>query len=130
MPIINKNGLAENSELIAILANDINPEEAFAQFNNADSLGIEFPSYADGRGSSIAKRLRRLGFAGKLRAIGPLIPDQFGDLIACGFDEVEISEEQLVRQPVEQWLNALKQQNFAYQNENGERISIIAKRWS
>lgn len=130
MPIIDKNGIVANAQSdIALIANNLKPEEIYAQNHNAEILGIEFPNHSDGRGFSIAKRLRRLGFNGRLRAIGPLIPDQFSDLIACGFDEVEISQTQLERQPIEQWLEALKIIDVAYQNGNAAKTSIIAKRW-
>lgn len=129
MPIITKNGIVQNAiNPNEILENNIDINEAFAKLHNAQCIGILFPSHSDGRGFSIAKTLRRNGFMGKLRAIGPLIPDQFADLIACGFDEIEISEEQLKRQSIEDWLFSLKIYNLSYQNNNGEKTSILAKR--
>lgn len=129
MPVISQFGLiGEASVPQAILKNDIVPNEAFALYGNAAILGIEFPSYADGRGSSIAIRLRRMGYAGKLRAIGPLIPDQFAGLLNCGFDEVEISEAQLLRQPIHQWKAALEAQKFSYQQNSKLNISIPNQR--
>lgn len=129
MPIINAEGLVNIFQnTIEILPNTTNPNEAFASFADLPILGIEFPTYADGRGATLAKRLRRLGFKGKLRAIGPLIPDQFSDLIACGFDEVEISQEQLLRQPIEQWLSVASALTVSYQRNNGNKISILEAR--
>ncbi len=66
-------------------------------------IGIDFPGFADGRGFSIAQRLRRFGFKGELRARGHLISDQYPHALACGFDTVEISDEIAERQPFEQW---------------------------
>lgn len=129
MPTINDDGLVNTFQnTIEILPNTANPNEAFASFADLPILGIEFPTYADGRGATLAKRLRRLGFMGKLRAIGPLIPDQFSDLIACGFDEVEITEEQLIRQPIEQWISVTKSLTVSYQKNNGKKISILEAR--
>ena len=129
MPVIDKNGLVISPETPqAVLSNGVDPNEAFALYGNAAIVGIEFPLYVDGRGSSLVLRIRRLGFAGKLRAIGPLIPDQFPNLIACGFDEVEISDEQLRRQPISQWLEAVASQNLSYQHTRKTNISIIQAR--
>lgn len=130
MPIITKEGQIKNtSEDIIILANTDNAENAFALYHNSETLGIEFPAYADGRGFTLAKRLRLLGFAGRLRAIGPLIPDQFAESLDVGFDEVEISDAQLERQPAEQWFAALKTFTKTYQS-GGQKQSIIAARWA
>ncbi len=76
---------------------------------------IHFPSATDGRGFSLARQIRQQGFAGTLRASGPLIADQFPQALACGFDEVEISPAHAARQPVEQWLAAANRISLAYQ---------------
>lgn len=78
-------------------------------------IAVDFPSFADGRGFSIAQRLRDLGFEGRLRASGPVIADQFAYLLACGFDEVEVPEDVARRQPVEQWLAQLGKISLGYQ---------------
>jgi uncharacterized protein (DUF934 family) len=87
-------------------------------------VAIAFPAYSDGRGFSIARRLRRHGFKGALRAHGPLIPDQFAYALACGFDEIDLAEASAARQPVTQWLGALKQISHTYQRgyDNGGNI--------
>ncbi|WP_454726694.1 MULTISPECIES: DUF934 domain-containing protein [Cupriavidus] len=47
---------------------------------------IAFPQSRDGRGFTLARLFReRHGFAGDLRAAGPLLPDQFPVLLQCGF---------------------------------------------
>ena len=43
----------------------------------APAIRIPFPSSADGRGYSIASRLRDLGYTGRLRAEGHVIADQY-----------------------------------------------------
>ena len=58
---------------------------------------------ADGRGFSIARRLRAMGYTGRLRAAGPLIADQFRAAQRVGFDEIELPESLAGRQPEEQW---------------------------
>lgn len=128
MPIIDKEGNLRAADNIEIINNSAKLAEIMVQFAGLDALGIAFPSHHDGRGFSLAKKLRRAGFTGKLRAIGPLIPDQFSDLVACGFDEIEITEDQLQRQPITQWLEARSFSKPSYQNGNVERISILEKR--
>lgn len=54
-------------------------------------IRIAFPGFADGRGFSLARRLRDLGYGGRLRAAGALIPDQRALARACGFDEIEVA---------------------------------------
>jgi ferredoxin--NADP+ reductase len=73
------------------------------KLDTLDLIRIEFKSFADGRGFSLARRLRNLGYKGRLRASGHLIPDQFRYALACGFDDVEISEDQARRQPETDW---------------------------
>lgn len=51
---------------------------------------VPFAGFADGRGFSLARRLRAEGFRGRLRAAGPLLPDQYPMALRAGFDEVEI----------------------------------------
>lgn len=70
----------------------------------AGMIRVAFPSFADGRGFTIAGQLRRMGFSGRLRAAGHVIADQYAMARRAGFDEVEISGELAARQPEEQWL--------------------------
>lgn len=67
-------------------------------------IRVDFPSFADGRGFTIARRLRLMGYAGRLRARGHVIADQYAMARRGGFDEVEISDDLAARQPRDQWL--------------------------
>lgn len=69
-----------------------------------EMIRVDFPSFADGRGFTIARRLRQRGFAGRLRAKGHVISDQYAMARRAGFDEVEISDELAARQPEKDWL--------------------------
>lgn len=69
----------------------------------APMIRIAFPSFADGRGFTLAARLRRLGYAGRLRAKGHVIADQYAMARRSGFDEVEIDSALADRQPEPQW---------------------------
>ena len=44
-----------------------------------------------------------MGYAGRLRAAGPLIADQFRAARRVGFDEIELPDAMAERQPEEQW---------------------------
>ncbi len=67
-------------------------------------IRIDFPSFADGRGFTLARRLRQMGFTGRLRARGHVLADQYAMARRSGFDEVEIDTSLAARQPQEQWL--------------------------
>ena len=54
-------------------------------------IAIDFPTFADGRGYSIARLLReRDGYRGELRAVGDVLRDQLYLMAECGFDAFEI----------------------------------------
>lgn len=91
-------------------------------------IAVAFPSFSDGRGFSLAKALRRAGFDGRLRAVGPLIPDQFAYALACGFDEVELPETSAARQAPEQWRHAAAWRGDAYQRGYRREGSILDRR--
>ena len=79
-------------------------------------IRISFQSFSDGRGFSHARNLRRMGFAGRLRACGHVIADQYAMARRSGFDEVEIDEALAARQPEDQWLKRANWQAHDYQN--------------
>jgi uncharacterized protein (DUF934 family) len=66
-------------------------------------IRITFPVFSDGRGFTLARRLRVMGYSGRLRAQGQVIADQYAMARRCGFDEVEISDDLAARQPEDQW---------------------------
>lgn len=111
-----------------LVQNDAAVEEITAFFGRVDLIAVTFPAFADGRGFSLAKRLRREGFEGTLRASGPLIADQFADALACGFEEVDIPDTMANRQPVQQWLAMKDTMSDHYQTGFGEGQSILQKR--
>ncbi len=66
-------------------------------------IRIAFPAFNDGRAFTIARRLREMGYTGILRALGPLVADQYAMARRVGFDEVEIPDDLAARQPEDQW---------------------------
>lgn len=86
------------------LASDAEPTVLEGRLGGVDLIRVDFPSFADGRGFTIARRLRLMGYRGRLRAKGHVIADQYAMARRSGFDEVEIDDDLATRQPEEQWL--------------------------
>ncbi|WP_163849439.1 DUF934 domain-containing protein [Pseudooceanicola aestuarii] len=95
------------------LCSDADPDTAPL---DADMIVVDFPSFADGRGFTIARRLRLRGYAGHLRARGHVIADQYAMARRSGFDDVAISAELAARQPQEQWVFRAAWQTHDYQS--------------
>jgi uncharacterized protein (DUF934 family) len=67
-------------------------------------IRVRFASFADGRGFTVARRLRAMGYGGRLRAAGHVLADQYAMARRAGFDEVEVAPQIAARQPEKQWL--------------------------
>ena len=96
------------------LAEDIVPV-----FERIVLIRITFSSHVDGRGFSLARHLRLLGYRGRLRASGHILADQYAMTRRSGFDEVEIDPALAERQPEEQWLFRANWQSHDYQERLG-----------
>jgi len=92
------------------------PAELGAAIGTAGMIRVEFPSFSDGRGFTIGRRLRLMGFRGRLRARGHVIADQYAMIRRVGFDEVEISDDLAARQPERQWLRRAGWRTNDYQS--------------
>jgi uncharacterized protein (DUF934 family) len=86
------------------LANTDDPTALVPYLADIRLIRVEFPSFADGRGFTLGRRLRMMGFKGRLRARGHVLADQYAMARRVGFDEVEISDDLATRQPADQWL--------------------------
>lgn len=86
------------------LTSDTDPETLGRTARSAQAIRVDFPSFADGRGFTLARRLRDLGYEGRLRAKGHVIADQYAMARRAGFDEVEIDAALAARQPEPQWI--------------------------
>ncbi|MEO1889580.1 MAG: DUF934 domain-containing protein [Cycloclasticus sp.] len=54
-------------------------------------IAINFPTFADGRGYSLANTLReQYGYSHELRAVGDILPDQALYLTRVGFDVLDL----------------------------------------
>ena len=104
------------SPLAVDLASDADPAGLANRLGEIDMIRVDFPSFADGRGFTIAQRLRLMGYEGRLRAKGHVIADQYAMARRAGFDEVEISADLAARQPEDQWLARADWRDHSYQN--------------
>lgn len=99
--------------------------EAAEQARGAVQVDIRFASFKDGRGFSLAALLReRAGYAGKLRAVGDLIPDQAMHLKRVGFDDVAPDNDNLD----DDWARARARFTHAYQPAQDKRTPVFRHR--
>jgi uncharacterized protein (DUF934 family) len=98
------------------LANSDDPARLSNRLADIDLIRIVFPAFNDGRGFTLARRLRAMGYKGRLRAAGPVIADQYAMFRRTGFEEVEIPDEVAERQPAEQWKFRANWRDHDYQS--------------
>jgi uncharacterized protein (DUF934 family) len=98
------------------LPNTADPAALRDRLGELRLIRIAFPAPGDGRGFTLARRLRGMGYRGRLRAAGPLIADQYPLARRAGFDEVEIPDALAARQPWPQWLAALAHRPHDYRS--------------
>ncbi len=80
-------------------ANTLLPEHL-----QAADLILRFANFADGRGFSLARIIKRSASErNSLHALGELLPDQLALAWACGFDSVLVSDEHFTRCGNQAW---------------------------
>ena len=82
---------------------DAEPDALQDRLSALALIRIRFEHFTDGRGLTLAARVRRLGYGGRLRAWGNVLAGQYTLARRSGFDEVEICAELARRQPAEHW---------------------------
>jgi len=115
------------------LPNDVDLETIKLRLPMVKTIIVEFPNFADGRGFSIARELRKkYGYTALLIAEGPLIPDQYSFALQCGFDAVKVDEGTYARQSESDWLNAMDAFSLTYQRgyafKQGPALSVFDAR--
>ncbi|QYZ71361.1 DUF934 domain-containing protein [Neotabrizicola shimadae] len=98
------------------LAHTDDPSGLGAELANLSIIRVTTPAFSDGRAFTIARRLRMMGYKGRLRAHGPMIADQYAMARRVGFDEVEIPDDLAQRQPWDQWQFRADWQSHDYQS--------------
>ncbi len=101
--------------------NTATAEDFVPHFERIALIRVSFQSHTDGRGFSLARCLRLLGYRGRLRAAGHILADQYAMVRRSGFDEVEVSPALARRQPEEQWLFRAGWRGHDYQARLGRR---------
>ena len=107
---------AANDPVALDLTSDADPTALSNQLAGLQMIRVDFPSFADGRGFTIARRLRLMGYKGRLRAKGHVLADQYAMARRSGFDEVEIDAALATRQPEDQWLARANWKDNDYQS--------------
>lgn len=140
MPIVTPNGF-RNAEPISFsaasdlpdagitavdVANDADPTTLEPYFERLCIIRIPFEKFDDGRGFTLARRLRNLGYRGRIRAKGNLISDQFGFALNCGFDEIEIDKDHAERQPEKYWKARPRTETYRDKLRGGNATSLHA----
>jgi uncharacterized protein (DUF934 family) len=75
-------------------------------------VAVRFASFRDGRGFSSARMLReRYAYSHEIRATGEVTVDQAMFLRRCGFDAIEVPD----NQDPESWLSAFQRYSVRYQ---------------
>jgi uncharacterized protein (DUF934 family) len=97
------------------LAGDADLGLVTRRLRSLDLIVLRFAGVTDGRGFSLARRLRAFGFTGRLRAAGHLLPDQWAFLRDCGVDEVELDDALAERQGEAAWRAAAGAITGSYQ---------------
>jgi len=119
--------LRQSSTVGVWLESEDEPGALAADIPGLARIGINFPTFMDGRGFSTARLLReRYGFSGELRAIGHFIPDQLFYLRRCGFDSFQL-EDDLNLEKLQVFLNAFSN---SYQTGIDQPLPLFRRRIS
>ena len=116
--------LQARTELGVWLASDERAEDLKNDLAKFSVIAVDFPKFADGRGYTIAHRLRaRLGYAGELRAIGDVLRDQMFYLQRVGFDAFDTRSDKDIGAA----LKGLNDFSFTYQASSDERLPLFRR---
>ncbi len=78
-----------------LISSDTNIQTVIENLKHIDLVALNFPKYTDGTCFSYAFLLReRHQFSGELRAVGDIFRDQFAYLERCGFDAIQLADEE------------------------------------
>lgn len=92
-----KSALSSRTDIGVWLASDEHAEALKDDLTALPLIAIDFPTFTDGRGYSIAYQLRtRLGYSGELRAIGDVLRDQLFYMARVGFNAFATREDRSI----------------------------------
>ena len=87
----------------ALPVGDVASHDQITQLLDQPIVRLQVDGFADGRGLSVARQLRLLGFTGVIEVIGDLLPDQLPMAAASGIDAILIRPEHARRCEESQW---------------------------
>ena len=100
-----RNRIISSKKYIGIIINaELSLEELNLNYKLFDLIKIKFDTFKNGRGFTLARKLREdYKFKKDIRATGHILPDQYHFMIRCGFSSFEIktSEKEI-------WENVIK----------------------
>jgi len=105
------------------LRNDFQVETLKTFLPYLSAISIDFPSEKDGRGFSLARRLRQLGYLGTLRATGHVIVDHYRHATQSGFNQIAIPTKLAKRMPEPHWQQQIDNITPSYQEKLQPGIS-------
>lgn len=90
----NRDSLENREGQLAIQVNgDDELDELLDNLDKFPLIAVDFPTFRDGRGFSIARLLVRAGYKGEIRATGDVGRDRIAYMERCGFTAIQISDE-------------------------------------
>ncbi len=111
--------LGRNAPLGVRLKSDQSPALIADDLDRFAVVALEFPVFRDGRAYSYARLLReRYGYRGEVRAVGEVLRDQFLFMLRCGFDALEVKDENTAGQ----WREAVSEISVVYQPAADSRV--------
>lgn len=100
----------------ALPVGDVASHDQITRLLDQPIVRLQVDGFADGRGLSVARQLRLLGFAGVIEVIGDLLPDQLPMAAASGIDAILIRTEHALRCEESHWrLKSGDKNRFGYQ---------------
>lgn len=107
------------------IASDDEYEDIAGELLGLPLIAVDFPSFRDGRGYSVAYLLRtRYGYRGELRAIGDVLRDQLFYMRRCGFDSFEVRADK----DIQDALKGLAAYTIRYQGSVDDPVPLFRKR--
>ncbi len=86
---------SHSGKIGVLISSDTNIQRVIENLNHFALVALNFPKYTDGTCFSYAYLLReRHKFSGELRAVGDIFRDQFAYLERCGFDAIQLEDEE------------------------------------
>ncbi len=117
--------LGRNAPLGIRLKSDQSPALIADDLDRFAVVALEFPVFKDGRAYSYARLLReRYGYRGEVRAVGEVLRDQFLFMVRCGFDALEVKDENAAGQ----WREAVSEISVVYQPAADSQTPVWALR--